>query len=157
MPTIVGSSITQVLTGVSLQPNTTYVLSVAVGMKDTANVVVQLDAGGAPLTPSSSSDGGIAFNGFTPTYQTFATGDAPPTGHPPIPLGLSGANTLSIDGGLRRGALREDFDIQSKIGFSEVLKQEVNWREVVVPTSLPSLFVLPRGNPISQPSEHLLR
>ena len=45
----------------------------------------------------------------------------------------------------------------SKIGFSEVLKQEVNWREVVVPTSSPSLFVLPRGNTLSQPSEHLLR
>jgi len=31
------------------------------------------------------------------------------------------------------------------------------WRDVVVPTSLSSLFVLPRGNTISQPSEHLLR
>ena len=74
-----------------------------------------------------------------------------------ITMALSGAKTLLIDGDLRRGALREDFDIHSKIGFSEVLKQEVNWREVVVPTSLPSLFVLPRGNTISQPSEHLLR
>ena len=74
-----------------------------------------------------------------------------------ITFALSGAKTLLIDGDLRRGALREDFDIHSKIGFSEVLKQEVNWREVVVPTSLPSLFVLPRGNTISQPSEHLLR
>ncbi len=74
-----------------------------------------------------------------------------------ITMALSGAKTLLIDGDLRRGALREDFDIHSKIGFSEVLKQEVNWREVVVPTSLPSLFVLPRGSTISQPSEHLLR
>ena len=53
-----------------------------------------------------------------------------------ITMALSGAKTLLIDGDLRRGALREDFDIHSKIGFSEVLKQEVNWREVVVPTSL---------------------
>ena len=74
-----------------------------------------------------------------------------------ITMALSGAKTLLIDGDLRRGALREDFEITSKIGFSEVLKQEVNWREVVVPTSLSSLFVLPRGNTISQPSEHLLR
>ncbi len=74
-----------------------------------------------------------------------------------ITMALSGAKTLLIDGDLRRGALREAFEIQSKIGFSEVLKQEVNWREVVVPTSLSSLFVLPRGNTISQPSEHLLR
>ncbi len=74
-----------------------------------------------------------------------------------ITMALSGAKTLLIDGDLRRGALREAFDIHSKIGFSEVLKQEVNWREVVVPTALPSLFVLPRGNTLSQPSEHLLR
>jgi polysaccharide biosynthesis transport protein len=74
-----------------------------------------------------------------------------------ITMALSGAKTLLIDGDLRRGVLREVFDIQSKIGFSEVLKQEVNWRELVVPTSLPGLFVLPRGNTLSQPSEHLLR
>jgi polysaccharide biosynthesis transport protein len=43
------------------------------------------------------------------------------------------------------------------VGFAEVLKQEVNWREVIVPTSFPSLFILPRGKTLSQPSEHLLR
>ena len=74
-----------------------------------------------------------------------------------ITMALSGAKTLLIDGDLRRGALRETFDIHSKIGLSEILKQEVNWREVVVPTSLPSLFILSRGNTLSQPSEHLLR
>jgi polysaccharide biosynthesis transport protein len=74
-----------------------------------------------------------------------------------ITLALSGARTLLIDGDLRRGALREAFGISSKIGFSEVLKQEVNWREVVVPTSYPSLALLPRGKTLGQPSEHLLR
>ena len=64
-----------------------------------------------------------------------------------ITMALSGARTLLIDGDLRRGAIREAFGISSKIGFSEVLKQEVNWREVVVPTAYPSLFVLPRGEP----------
>jgi capsular exopolysaccharide synthesis family protein len=72
-------------------------------------------------------------------------------------MALSGAKTLLVDGDLRRGSLREAFGIQSRIGFAEVLKQEVNWREVVVPTSLSSLFILPRGNTLSQPSEHLLR
>jgi polysaccharide biosynthesis transport protein len=74
-----------------------------------------------------------------------------------ITMALSGARTLLIDCDLRRGALREAFGISSKIGFSEVLKQEVNWREVVVPTAVPTLFVLPRGKTLSQPSEHLLR
>ncbi len=74
-----------------------------------------------------------------------------------ITMALSGARTLLIDGDLRRGALRETFGISSKVGFSEVLKQEVNWREVTVPTSYPSLFILTRGKSLSQPSEHLLR
>src|SRR3984893_17784354 len=74
-----------------------------------------------------------------------------------ITMALSGARTLLIDCDLRRGALRETFGISSKIGLSEVLKQEVNWREVVVPTAYPTLFVLPRGKTLSQPSEHLLR
>ena len=73
-----------------------------------------------------------------------------------ITMALSGARTLLIDCDLRRGALREAFDISSKIGFSEVLKQEVNWQEVVVPTAYPNLFILPRGKTLSQPSEHLL-
>src|SRR5881275_603451 len=74
-----------------------------------------------------------------------------------ITMALSGAKTLLIDCDLRRVALRETFGITSKIGFSEVLKKEVNWREVVVPTTCPSLFILPRGKTLSQPSEHLLR
>ncbi len=74
-----------------------------------------------------------------------------------ITMALSGARTLLIDGDLRRGALREAFGISSKIGFCEVLRQEVNWREVVVPTAYPNLHLLPRGRTLSQPSEHLLR
>lgn len=74
-----------------------------------------------------------------------------------ITMALSGARTLLIDCDLRRGALREAFGISSKIGFAEVLKGEVNWQEVVVATAYPTLFVLPRGKTISQPSEHLLR
>jgi polysaccharide biosynthesis transport protein len=74
-----------------------------------------------------------------------------------ITMALSGARTLLIDGDLRRGALREAFGVSSKMGFSEVLKQEVNWQEVVVPTSYPNLFLLPRGKTLGQPSEHLLR
>ena len=74
-----------------------------------------------------------------------------------ITFALAGARTLLIDADLRRGALRETFGISSKIGFAEVLKQEVNWREVVVPTAYSNLFILPRGRTLSQPSEHLLR
>jgi succinoglycan biosynthesis transport protein ExoP len=74
-----------------------------------------------------------------------------------ITMALSGARTLLIDGDLRRGALREQFGVSSRIGFAEALKQEVNWREVVVPTSYSNLSLLPRGKTVAQPSEHLLR
>jgi len=74
-----------------------------------------------------------------------------------ITFALSGAKTLLIDGDLRRGAQREAFDVSSRIGLSEVLQGEVNWQDVVVPTAYPSLFLLPRGKTLSQPSEHLLR
>lgn len=74
-----------------------------------------------------------------------------------ITMALAGARTLLIDGDLRRGALRDAFGISSKTGFSEVLQQEVDWRQVVVPTSYPNLFLLPRGKTIGQPSEYLLR
>src|SRR5207237_10633358 len=45
----------------------------------------------------------------------------------------------------------------SRRGLSEVVNKEVTWPEVVVPTSCSSLFILPRGKSLSQPSEHLLR
>ena len=73
-----------------------------------------------------------------------------------ITMALSGARTLLIDSDLRRGALREAFGISSRVGFAEVLREEVNWREVVVPTSYPNLFLLPRGQTLSHPSGHLL-
>src|SRR5437868_788457 len=53
-----------------------------------------------------------------------------------ITMALSGARTLLIHCALRRGALCETFGISSKVGLSEVLKVEVNWREVVVPTAV---------------------
>jgi len=74
-----------------------------------------------------------------------------------IALALSRARTLLIDGDLRRGGLREQFGSDSRLGFSEVLQQEVPWQEVVMPTTYPSLFLLTRGKTLPQPSEHLLR
>src|SRR6266480_1580987 len=72
-------------------------------------------------------------------------------------LALSGARTLLIDGDLRRGALREQFGSNSRVGFAEVLQQEVPWQEVVMPTAYPSLLLVTRGKTLAQPSEHLLR
>src|SRR5207245_10818849 len=73
-----------------------------------------------------------------------------------IALALSGARTLLIDGDLRRGALREQFGSNSRVGFAEILQQELPWQEVVMPTAYPSLFLLTRGTTLAHPSEHLL-
>jgi succinoglycan biosynthesis transport protein ExoP len=74
-----------------------------------------------------------------------------------IALALSGARTLLIDSDLRRGGLREQFNSNARLGFSEILQQEVPWQEVVMPTVYPTLFLLTRGKALPQPSEHLLR
>jgi succinoglycan biosynthesis transport protein ExoP len=74
-----------------------------------------------------------------------------------IALALSGARTLLLDGDLRRGALREQFNSNSRVGLAEILQQEVPWQEVVMATAYPSLFLLTRGKALPQPSEHFLR
>src|SRR5436309_13529708 len=74
-----------------------------------------------------------------------------------IALALSGARILLIDGDLRRGALREQFGSDSRLGFSEVLQREVSWQEVVLPTTYPSSFRVTRGKAWPEPAQHMLR
>ena len=67
-----------------------------------------------------------------------------------ITMALSGARTLLIDGDLRRGALREAFDVSSRIGFSEVLKQEVELARSDCADGLPEPFpVATRQNAVA--------
>jgi len=90
-----GEQITQTLTGITLQPNATYVLSVASNAQasDSAslpNVVIGLEAGGTMLTPASSSDpaasgGGTVVSGNY--LRTYTTGATPPAGALTIVLG----------------------------------------------------------------------
>src|SRR5207248_9442603 len=68
-----------------------------------------------------------------------------------------GMRTLWSHGDLRLGGLREQFDSNARLGVSEVLQQEVPWKEVMIPTIYPTLFLLRRGKSLPQPSEHLLR
>ena len=73
-----------------------------------------------------------------------------------ITFAFSGAKTLLVDADLRLGRIAKAFKIDGEVGFSDVLRQRANWREVIVPTSTPNLSVLPRGKTLSHPAEHFL-
>jgi hypothetical protein len=57
-------------------------------------------------------------------------------------IALSGAKTLLVDGDLRRGRLHRQFGLENDCGFSEVLKNDVNWTEAVQSTPGGESFLL---------------
>jgi len=71
-------------------------------------------------------------------------------------IALSGAKTLLVDGDLRRGRLHRQFGLENDCGFSEVLKNEVSWKEAVHSTPVDNLSLIPRGRSITHPGERLL-
>jgi polysaccharide biosynthesis transport protein len=73
-----------------------------------------------------------------------------------IMFAFSGAKTLLVDADLRLGRIGKAFDVDAEVGFSDVLRQRINWREAVVPSSTPNLSILPRGKTLAHPSEHFL-
>jgi capsular exopolysaccharide synthesis family protein len=73
-----------------------------------------------------------------------------------ITLAFSGARVLLVDADLRLGRLHKSFGISADVGFSDVMRQKLNWREAVVSCSTPNLSILPRGKTLSHPSEHFL-
>jgi capsular exopolysaccharide synthesis family protein len=73
-----------------------------------------------------------------------------------IMFAFSGAKTLLVDADLRLGRLAKAFNVDTEIGFSDVLRQRINWREAVTPSSTPNLSLLPRGKTLAHPSEHFL-
>jgi polysaccharide biosynthesis transport protein len=56
-----------------------------------------------------------------------------------------GMRTLLIDGDVRRGSLNRSFGLERTPGLTDVLRREARLNEVIRPTAIPSLFVLPGG------------
>ena len=73
-----------------------------------------------------------------------------------IMFAFSGAKTLLVDADLRLGRIGKAFGIDAEIGLSDVMRQRINWREAVVPSTTPNLSILPRGKTLAHPSEHFL-
>jgi len=62
-----------------------------------------------------------------------------------ITLARSGAKVLLVDADLRRGVQHNHFSLPANPGLSEVLGGQLDWSKAVQPTSLSSLYLLPRG------------
>jgi uncharacterized delta-60 repeat protein len=92
--------INQTLTGVSLLPNTTYILTVVVGaqgqsMPDASAVAVNLYAGNMQLTPTDGSSPNPSPGTLPTASRVYVTGASPPTGDLTISLGLDAPTTAS--------------------------------------------------------------
>jgi capsular exopolysaccharide synthesis family protein len=62
-----------------------------------------------------------------------------------ITLAQTGSRVLLVDADLRRGLLHHQFEVAAEPGLAEVLARQCDWKDAVVPTSVPNLFLLPSG------------
>jgi capsular exopolysaccharide synthesis family protein len=73
-----------------------------------------------------------------------------------ITVASSGSRVLLVDADLRKGVLHHRFDLQSGPGLSEVLSKKQGWKETVVETRYPNLWLMRRGAVSHQSSEFFL-
>jgi capsular exopolysaccharide synthesis family protein len=67
-------------------------------------------------------------------------------GHLAISIAQSGKRTLIVDGDLRRPILGSLFQAPASRGFCEVLRGEAKLSDVIFPTPVEGLFLLPAGS-----------
>lgn len=73
-----------------------------------------------------------------------------------ITLANSGSSVLLVDADLRKGVLHHRFGLPSQPGLSAVLTNTQPWEPLVLPTSYPNLWILPRGAVSRESSELFL-
>jgi capsular exopolysaccharide synthesis family protein len=73
-----------------------------------------------------------------------------------ITMALGGSKVLLVDADLRKGTLHNRFNLQAKTGFAEVFLQGTDWHQVVQPTDVPNLSILPRGTTTQRSSEFFI-
>lgn len=71
-------------------------------------------------------------------------------------LAFSGSNVLLIDADLRKGLMHTDLGVESSPGLSDVLNQQIPWREAVKKTVVENLSFIPRGKTLSHVGELIL-
>jgi capsular exopolysaccharide synthesis family protein len=73
-----------------------------------------------------------------------------------ITLANAGMKVLLVDADLRKGAQHSRFAVPSEPGLAEALTQNLRWEEVVHPTKIQGLSLLPRGAITHRSSEFFL-
>jgi len=73
-----------------------------------------------------------------------------------ITMALAGTRVLLVDADLRRGDLASLFNVDGRFGLSTILRDEMPWRNVIKPTGVSTLTLIPRGPVTNQSSELLL-
>ena len=70
-----------------------------------------------------------------------------------VTLAMGGARVLLVDADLRKGSLRNRFNIEAKAGLFEALSQGLEWRSLIKETGVANLWLLPRGATTQRSSE----
>ncbi len=73
-----------------------------------------------------------------------------------ITVASSGSRVLLVDADLRKGVLHHRFDLESGPGLCEVLSKKQNWKDAVIATRYPGLWLMRRGAASHQSSELFL-
>lgn len=66
-----------------------------------------------------------------------------------------GNKVLLVDCDLRKGSVHRLFNVDSKVGLSDVLGKDVDLSKAIIPTKINNLFVVPSGRSPFNPSELL--
>jgi capsular exopolysaccharide synthesis family protein len=74
-----------------------------------------------------------------------------------VTMAASGARVLLVDADLRRGDIAQLFDIDGRVGLSDVLRGSVHWKEAIQPSKHATLTIIPRGPVTNQSGELLLK
>jgi capsular exopolysaccharide synthesis family protein len=71
-------------------------------------------------------------------------------------IALAGSRVLLVDADLRRGMLHRLFKAPQEPGFSELLTNGDNLAQLIIPTAIPNLWLLPRGRTVNNTAELFL-
>jgi len=73
-----------------------------------------------------------------------------------VTLARSGSRVLLIDADLRRDSLYKYLNLPPKPGLAEILGQELNYAQTILPTFIPNLWFIPAGDSKDSPGELFL-
>lgn len=64
-------------------------------------------------------------------------------------LAMAGMNTLVVSADIRKPSLHKIFSVQNKLGLGDYLSNHFNYEDLIQPTTIDNLYILPPGKKIS--------